>query len=283
MPLFLPLLLMGVAASLLYLTAAWMQLSVMRGRSQNPSQNFSHDDAHKKDARSQGIKVIAAVAVALHGLTSYLDFSQVVGLDLGIYPMLSLMTLSIVTLVLLSSLRRPVDNLFVVLFPLAALALLMEVTLKGNPRPGITAGILSHIILSVIANSLLAIAAAQALLLSLGDHLLKRHDLALVRNMPPLETMEHLMFELLWAGLVFLTLSILSGFVFLEGFGGPGLVHHTVITLAAWVVFSILLWGRHQLGWRGTLACRWTLAGFALLALGYFGSKLVVEIILGRS
>ena len=231
---------------------------------------------------------MAGAAIVFHGMAlglgGYLDLNPGgPGFDLSIYPMLSLMTLSVVTLVLVSSLRRPVDNLFVVLFPLAALALLAEVALEGGPRVEVENKILSHIILSVIANSLLTIAAAQALLLSLGDHLLKQHDLALVRNMPPLETMEHLMFELLWAGLAFLTLSILSGFVFLEGFGGPGLMHHTVITLAAWVVFSILLWGRHQLGWRGARASRWTLAGFALLVLGYFGSKLVVEIILGRS
>ncbi|MGI9322793.1 MAG: cytochrome c biogenesis protein CcsA, partial [Pseudomonadales bacterium] len=61
------------------------------------------------------------------------------------------------------------------------------------------------------------------------------------------------------------------------------LIHHTVITLAAWLVFAVLMWGRYQLGWRGALASRWVLCGFVLLALGYFGSKLVLELILGRS
>ena len=98
--------------------------------------------------------------------------------------------------------------------------------------------------------------------------------------MPPLQTMEQLMFEMLWAGLVFLTLSIASGFFFLEDISGPGLIHHTVITLAAWLVFSVLMWGRHQLGWRGAIASRWTLTGFVLLVVGYFGSKVVLEVIL---
>ena len=88
--------------------------------------------------------------------------------------------------------------------------------------------------------------------------------------------------SLLAAGLLFLTLSIATGFVFLDDLSGPGLVHHTVITMAAWVVFAVLLWGRHQLGWRGAIASRWTLSGFVLLVLGYFGSKLVLEVILGR-
>lgn len=259
----------AAAASALYLAATYMQVQVMRGQREG----------------SVAIKAIAAAAVAFHAVTSYLDFNDSLGIDLGIYPMLSLTALAIVAIVLLSSLHKPVDNLFVVLFPLATATVMLESTLQGDytPRPDITAGILGHIALSVIAYSLLTIAAAQAALLSFGDSRLRRHDLAVMRNMPPLETMEQLMFELLWIGLAFLTMSIASGFLFLENLDDPGLVHHTAITLGAWAVFAVLLWGRHRLGWRGATASRWTLAGFALLALGYFGSKLVLEIILGRS
>jgi ABC-type uncharacterized transport system permease subunit len=206
------------------------------------------------------------------------------GIDVSIYPMLTLMALTIVVIVMLSSLRRPVDNLFIVIFPVALTTVAMELFLEGEaaPRDDITSGILAHITLSVAAYSLLTIAAAQALVLSFGDNLLRHHRLAILRNLPPLQTMEHLMFEMLWAGILFLTLSIATGFVFLEDLSGPGLVHHTAITLAAWVVFAVLMWGRYQLGWRGAIASRWTLAGFVLLALGYFGSKVVLELILGQ-
>ena len=88
---------------------------------------------------------------------------------------------------------------------------------------------------------------------------------------------------MLWAGLIFLSLSIASGFVFLDDIAGPGLMHHTVITLSAWLVFSVLLWGRYQRGWRGSIASRWVLTGFVLLVVGYFGSKLVLEVILGSA
>jgi len=90
------------------------------------------------------------------------------------------------------------------------------------------------------------------------------------------------LFELLTAGLVFLSLSIVTGFIYLADLSQSGLVHHTFITMAAWIVFAVLIWGRYQLGWRGSLASRWTLAGFALLLLGYFGSKIVLEVILTR-
>ena len=50
----------------------------------------------------------------------------------------------------------------------------------------------------------------------------------------------------------------------------------------AWSVFGVLLWGRWRFGWRGRTAIRWTLSGFTFLALAYFGSKLMLELILQR-
>lgn len=259
----------GIVASLCYLAATGLQLQRML-----------------KGSGAYGwVKLLSALAVTLHGITAYKGFINAGGYDLGIYPMLSLMSLSIGAIVLISSLRRPVDNLFVFVFPLAIITIILQIVLKGDytPLEDITRGIFSHITLSIIAYSLLTIAAAQALLLSFGDNMLRHHRLAILRNLPPLETMEHLMFEVIWAGLVFLTLSIGTGFVFLDDFSEPGLIHHTVITLAAWIVFMVLAWGRYKMGWRGALASRWTLSGFVLLVLGYFGSKLVLEVILGKS
>ena len=231
-----------------------------------------------------GVKVFGGLAVFGHAVTNYQDFFAVDGINLGLYPMLSLVALSIVSIVLLSSIRRPIDNLLVVLFPIAMLTVLLELLLQGNypARTDITPGILSHIALSIVAYSLLTIAATQAVLLSFGDNRLKHHNLGILKNIPPLETMEQLMFEMLSVGLLFLTFSIASGFLFLEDISGPGLIHHTLITFAAWIVFAVLMWGRYQLGWRGALASRWTLIGFVLLALGYFGSKIVLELILGN-
>jgi len=126
-----------------------------------------------------------------------------------------------------------------------------------------------------------SLAMFQALLLSLQDHQLKhKHPSGLIRNFPPLQTMESLLFGFLWAGWVVLSLSLLSGWLFFEDLFAQHLVHKTVLSCIAWVVFAVLLWGRHQLGWRGHKAIRWTLAGFCLLMLAYFGSKLVREFIL---
>ena len=195
---------LGLAASLCYLAATGLQLQrVLKGRDTD-----------------RWVKLLGAIAIIFHGFTAYNGFINTSGYDLGFYPMLSLMSLSIGAIVLISSLRRPVNNLFVFVFPLAISTILLQIFLKGDytPLQDITGGVFSHIALSFIAYSLLTIAAAQALLLSFGDNMLRHHQLAILRNLPPLETMEHLMFEMIWTGLVFLTLSIGSGFFFLSDF-----------------------------------------------------------------
>ena len=240
----------------------------------------------KEIAAKRGIVFFSAlVAILLHGLFNYQQIMTDAGINIGIFPMVSLISFAVAVLVILSSMRRPVENLLIVILPFAAVAILAALFREGSytPRNDISNGIFAHIALSIIAYGLITIAAIQAALLSLGDYELKRHNLSVLRHIPPLQTMDTLLFELLWTGLVFLSLSIMSGFIFLNDIARPGLIHHTVITMTAWLVFSILLWGRHRWGWRGALASRWTLVGFAILLLGYFGSKLVLEIFLQRA
>ncbi|MBL4680738.1 MAG: cytochrome c biogenesis protein CcsA [Pseudomonadales bacterium] len=231
------------------------------------------------------VRSIAILAIGLHSFFNYQKIMTPEGVNVGLYPMLSLISLAVTSLVLFSSLRRTVDNLLIAILPLAAFAIALALLSEGNyaPRNDLSGGIIIHIIFSVIAYGILTIAVIQAGLLSLGDYELKRHNMAVLRHIPPLQTMDTLLFELLWAGLILLSLSIASGFMFLNDIARPGLLHHTAITLSAWVVFAILLWGRYKLGWRGSIASRWTLIGFMLLVLGYFGSKLVLEVLLGRT
>ena len=94
--------------------------------------------------------------------------------------------------------------------------------------------------------------------------------------------MERVLFELVWSGVVLLTLSIISGLIFLDNMFAQHLVHKTVLSLGAWIIFTTLLVGRYRFGWRGMRAVRWTLGGCILLLLAYFGSKFVLEVLLNR-
>jgi len=229
---------------------------------------------------------LVTLALLLHGLglSGLVAGGEEGTVELGFFRVSSLLFWVINLIVLISSLRKPLHNLFVLLLPLSALGLVSSLLSPGTSRPMVlNYELASHVLLSILAYSLLTIATLQALLLAWQNHQLKHHQpLGRVRLLPPLQTMEALLFELLWAGQVLLTLSIVSGFVFLEDLFAQHLVHKTVFSLAAWVIYALLLWGRHRQGWRGYTAIRWTLSGFALLMLAYFGSKLVLELVLGR-
>jgi len=256
----------GLLASILYLCSAGTQFYALKNAPIN-----------KKNLAI----IIGVIAVLAHAIFSFKAISTVTGINLGIYEMASVIALAISGVVVLSSLRRPVANLVIVIFPISVLAIAATLFNESTyvPRHNISSGIGLHVVLSILAYGLLSVAALEAILLSFGDYELRHKKMSALRYLPPLQTMESLLFELLWAGLIFLSLSIITGFVFFQEMS-RGLIHHTSITLAAWVVFSVLLWGRYRLGWRGATASRWTLSGFALLLVGYFGSKLVMEVFL---
>lgn len=202
----------------------------------------------------------------------------------GISTSAILIGAAVVLLLILVSFFKPVLNAAVGLFPLAGLALLLATGLPSPERPGgMTAGIALHALSSILAFAVLAIAAVQAVLLGVQNQALRHHHTrGVVQALPPLATMERVLFELIWAGVAMLTLSIASGFLFLESMFAQHLAHKTLLSLAAWTIFSILLFGHHRLGWRGMRAVRWTLGGGALLLLAYFGSKFVLEVLLQR-
>lgn len=227
---------------------------------------------------------LTAATLLFHGAGIYGLSVATEGIQFGFFSVPSLLFWVINLIVLLSSLKKALHNLFILLFPLSALA--VSVSLLGhNTETQLVLGyeLASHVVLSILAYSLLTISTLQALLLAYQNHQLKhKHPSGKVRLLPPLQTMESLLFELLWAGEILLTLSIISGIWFLDDIFGQHLAHKTVFSIAAWVIYALLLWGRHHLGWRGYTAIRWTLGGFASLMLAYFGSKLVLEIILQR-
>ncbi len=111
--------------------------------------------------------------------------------------------------------------------------------------------------------ALLFAAAVTALLLVFLDRRLRTRRIAdLPRALPPLDALEKVMFRLMAAGFGLLTLALLTGFMFVTNLFTQNLVHKTVLSLIAWVVFGVLLIGRIRYGWRGRSAVRWTLCGF---------------------
>jgi ABC-type uncharacterized transport system permease subunit len=224
-------------------------------------------------------------ALAVHLPSLYGDIVTPLGLNLAFFNVLSLVTDVIALILLFTSLVRPVANLGVLILPLAAVAAILRAVLPvaTNHVAYADPGLQAHILLSILAYSLFSIAAVQAVLLAIQNHHLRhRHPGGFIRALPPLETMEQLLFQMIAIGYGFLTLSLATGALNLQNVFAQHLVHKTVLSLFAWVLFSVLLWGRHHFGWRGRTAIRWTMGGFVLLMLAYFGSKFVLELILKR-
>lgn len=233
------------------------------------------------------IIVVGLIAVLLHALILYGGLWLETGLNLALTNAASLIAWAVAVLFLLTTLYKQIDNLGIVIMPLAALSVVAAWIWPGAHvvlAKGATAQSI-HIIVSVLAYGLLSLTAVQSLLLLVQEGRLKqRQSSAFMRALPPLQTMEQLMFQLMGLGFVLLTLTLISGAFFSEQLFSQPLrfTHHVILSVFAWIVFGVLLLGHWRFGWRGRPAIHWTLGGFTLLLLAYFGSKLVLEVILGR-
>ncbi len=229
-----------------------------------------------------------AILAGILGVAAHLTFAARFmilsdGINLSVLVAGTAITALLAGLVLLLSLRYPVQPLLLIAYPLALASILTKLAFYTGPRviDESNLGMLLHVMLAITAFSFLALAAIQAVLLYFQHHHLKAHHSGfLVRILPPLETMESLLFGLIHVGVAVLTLAIITGAVFVQDLFGQQLAHKTVFTLLAWLVFAALILGHQIRGWRGAVASRWTLAGCLLLTLGYFGSRLVIDVIL---
>jgi ABC-type uncharacterized transport system permease subunit len=223
------------------------------------------------------------LALGAHGIILYQDTILAQGYNLGIFNAFSLVAFVISAVLLISALTKPVENLGIIIFPITACTIIFQVRFSGIHLLGSSAswGLKIHVLISLLAYSLLTIASVQAILLAILDKQLHdRKTGTFVRAMPPLQTMETLLFEMIGVGFALLTAALFSGFYYLEDMFMQHLAHKTVLSMLSWVFFAVLLWGRLKFGWRGKKAIRWTLGGFVTLMLAYFGSKAVLEILL---
>jgi ABC-type uncharacterized transport system permease subunit len=185
----------------------------------------------------------------------------------------------------------PIASLQTLVLPLAAIGALLPVLFPATHLQPRTASVAfeAHILVAMLAYSLFTIAVLHAGLMSLVEKRLHHAILPRVlHNLPPLLTMEALLFRIIVAGFLLLSFTLASGMIFSEELFGhalqftPRIAHKIVFGLMSWAVFAVLLAGHHFYGWRGRTAIRWTISGFVFLLLAYVGSKFVMEVLLHR-
>ncbi len=266
--------LLGAAAAVLYLLSSLL-LGLRLARS-----------GSGVERAKRGPLGVGVGALVLHGAMIYHAVVSSAGFNLGVFNAFTLVAWLIALLLLVSAFSQPLENLGIVILPAAAATIVLALTIPARHivTGEMPLGIEAHILSSILAYSILSIAAVQALLLAIQDrHLRNRHPGGFIRALPPLQVMESLMFQMIWVGFILLSVSLLTGLLFLDDVFAQHLAHKTVLSIASWAVFGVLLWGRHRFGWRGQIAIRWTLSGLIVLAIAYFGSKLVLEVMLSRT
>ena len=262
----------SLTAMLLY-AGAWTAL--LRSLTSDPA-----------EGRTQRFDILLAyLAVIAHTLVLLPTLLLEAQPNLAIGSTLSLIALIIAVLFLVARWFQPVQGLGILIFPSAFVGAGLGWLLPGPlyaSNLGGASGIF-HIIGAGLAYALLSLALAQALLLHFYDRDLKqKRSGGLFRSFPPIQTMEKILFQLVYLGFTLLSLTLLSGVLSSGQMFGQAFLfnHHTILSLLAWVSLAALVSGRLALGWRGKTAVLWTGAGFFLLAVGYFGTRFVLEILL---
>ena len=200
----------------------------------------------------------------------------------------------------LESLIIRIDGLQLLLLPAGAASCLLVALFPKEQlvAHAVDPAVRIHLLAALSAYSLVTIAALQAILMSATDRRL-HFPMAAAREakglgvvigrildaQPPLLAQEQVLFRVIWIAFGLLTFAVLSGSLISVAATGKWLPfdHKTIFTLLSWLTFGILLVGRYTRGWRGRIALRYTLLGFAFIVLSYTGSRFVVEVILQRS
>lgn len=248
--------------------------------------------------RAVGVEqALLLAAILVHGVVLHGDIfnaegmsdTSAVGSDMrfGFAIALSFMLWLAMVLYWIESFYARAEGLLAIGLPAAAVAAVLPALIPEHHvliNAG-SAGFRLHFLAAMLAYSLFTLAALHALLMSAMEKNLHKGKLSpLLSGLPPLLTMEKLLFRVIHVAFALLTLTLISGILFSEQLFGRPLTfsHKTVFAIVSWLIFAGLLLGRHLRGWRGRTALLWTQAGFVALLLAYVGTRFVLEVILGR-
>ena len=225
--------------------------------------------------------------LVLHGYLLYATLWSAGALNLGLVNALSLILWLTILVYWLANFFYPLASLKALVLPLAAIGSILPLAFPStrSMAQATSWAFDAHVLAAMLAYSLFTIATLHAGLMSLAESSLHKARLhGLLQNLPPLLTMEKLLFRIIGVGFVLLTLTLISGAVFSEQiFGKAWQFNHKVLFgIISWLVFAVLLIGHRFYGWRGRTAVSWTMSGFGFLILAYIGSKFVLEVILHR-
>jgi len=232
-------------------------------------------------------RLFLLVALIAHGVALHAAIFPGDQMRFGFGVAMSLMVWLAICFYWVETLYTRLDGLHAVVMPAGVLASAVPMFFPGEHvlANAASPAFRAHFVIAMLAYSLFTLAALHAMLMSVaGRQLHNARFSRLLAGLPPLLTMEALLFRLISIAFVLLTLTLASGVMFSESLFGKAFTvdHKTVFAFISWLLFGSLLLGRRLWGWRGRIALRWTLAGFVALMLAYVGSRFVIEVVLQR-
>jgi len=237
---------------------------------------------HIEGPNRKAVMVASALAVIMHGFVLSNAIFTVDGLNLSLTNVISLINWIIALAFTITMLRLKVIIVVPVVYACSILSVALlwllppQYIINFEKHPEI----LAHVVLSLIAYSALMIAALYAIQLWFIQNKLKRKQMIMSPAMPPLMTVEKQLYHLILIGFMLLSLSLVTGFIFLEDMFGNGQGHKATLSIMAWIVYAIMLWQQYTVGCRIRTAVIYSLSGAGLLSLAYFGARIVKELIL---
>ncbi|OOR88782.1 cytochrome C assembly protein [Moraxella caviae] len=221
----------------------------------------------------------------LHGFLIVPQIITLHGLNFNIYNTLSLISLFFLVFFIIFSLYRPILSLGVLAAPTALIGVSIgyfgDVFGKAHYQPltELSTLLQVHILLSFAAYCVLLMAAVQAIILRLQIRELKHKTIHRfwVSKLPSLQSMESLLFDMILLGFVILSIALGLGLLATYDVVAQHVAHKLLFSALSWVVFGVFIAGHYLAGWRGKRAANFAIYGFILLAIGFVGSKFVLE------
>jgi len=238
---------------------------------------------HPKGPNITLVLSLATAAIIVHGFNDALLFFSQDTINFNLPNVISLVSLIITVVVTIVALRFKVSLLLPVIYGFTGLWQLVIIFLPpidSIPLVVEKVILLSHISFALIAYCVLIIATLYAFQVTYINLKLKSKNLAAVAHLPPLMQVEKQLFSILTVGTAILFVSEIIGFAFLDGFLDKENAHKTVLSLLSFAIYSLILWGHFEKGWRGHRVLVLMVTASGLLTLAYFGSRLVKEFIL---
>ena len=244
----------------------------------------------RQDSRYAGLMrtgafVLAVIAIAVHAAGLFDSLTLGVGINVSLVSSVSLIGPQLAIIGALAAFDSDLRGVAAGLIVLAApTAIATQTGTVEVTESGLSWQLQTHVFTAMFAYGLLAAGSILAIYALVQDRRLRAAKLSPVNQLfAPLEKTERVLYGVASAGIAVLAMSMALGITFVENLFAQHLVHKTVLSLIALLVFGILLAGRHFAGWRGKRAIYLYLGGFIILCVAYFGSRYILEVILNRS